>query len=161
MAEAIASTIKESGAAVDTVNLKKEKIPAQIEDYDLIVVGSGIMAGNWTKQPIEFLKKNIDTLSKKKVALFAVCMYAASEDKCDEAQTEFLDKIVEDNPGLNPVSTALIPGKIDLKQHNFVVRKMLKSVLSKEVPQGEEMPEVMDFRDMEKVHEWASSLVSE
>jgi menaquinone-dependent protoporphyrinogen IX oxidase len=161
MAEVIASTIKESDATVDVVNLKKHKIPSQVQDYDLIVVGSGIQAGSWTSEPRDFIKKHLEILSQKKVALFVVCMDAASEDKCDEAQRNYLDKIVEENSGLNPVSTALLPGKIDLRQHNFIVRKMLKSILSKDVPSGEEVPEVMDFRDMDKVREWAKTLVSE
>ena len=146
MAEEMATTMKESGAQVDVVNLKKREIPSQLDLYDLIVIGSSINIGSWTKQPLEFIKNNIDTLNKKRVALFVVCMDAAYEDKCEEAQTNYLDKIVEDNPGLKPVSTALIPGKIDFKQHNFVVRRLLKGIVSKNLPPGEEIPEVVDFR---------------
>ncbi|NHJ14948.1 MAG: nitric oxide synthase [Candidatus Thorarchaeota archaeon] len=159
MAEMMATAMKESGALVDVVNLKDDRIPDQVDNYDLIVIGSGIMAGNWTKQPLEFIKKNIDALSQKKVALFAVCMYAASKNKCEEAQVNFLDKIAQDNPELNPISTALVPGKIDLKQHNFVVRKLLKRIISEELPPGEEIPEVVDYREPDKVREWAKSLV--
>ncbi|MFX1367876.1 MAG: flavodoxin domain-containing protein [Promethearchaeota archaeon] len=161
MAEAIAGIIMESGAEVDIVNLKDKKVPAAIEDYNLIVVGSGIQAGSWTSEPRDFIKKNLGLLSQKRVALFVVCLDAASEDKCDDAQRNYLDKIVEENPGLNPVSTALLPGKIDFRQHNFVIRKMLKSIISKELPPGEEVQEVMDFTDIDKAREWASSLVSE
>ena len=161
MADAIASTIKESGATVDVVNLKNEKVPAQINDYNLIVVGSGIQAGSWTSEPREFIKTHLDILSQKRVALFVVCLDAASEDKCEEAQRNYLDKIVGENPGLSPISTTLLPGKIDFRQHNFVVRRMLKSIISKELPPGEELSEVMDFTDLDKVREWATSLISE
>ncbi len=161
MAEAIANTIKESGAAVDVIDLKREKPPAQVENYDLVIIGSGIQAGSWTNEPREFIKKNLDILSKKRVALFVVCLDAASEDKCDEAQRNYLDKIAEENLGLNPISTALLPGKIDFRQHNFVVRKMLKSIISKQLPPGEELQEVMDFTDLDKVRGWTSTLVSE
>jgi len=161
MAEAIASIIKESDATVDVVNLKKEKIPARVEDYDLIVVGSGIQIGSWTSEPRDFIKNHLDILSKKKVALFVVCMDAAHPERCEWAQQNYLDKIVMENPGLQPISTALIPGRIDLNQHNFVTRRMLKSIISKDFPPGEEVPEVMDFRDMDKVREWAKTLISE
>lgn len=159
MAEEMAATMKESGALVDVINLKEEEIPNQVNHYDLIVIGSSINIGNWTKHPLEFIKNNIETLAQKRVALFVVCMDAAYETKCEEAQTNYLDKIVEENPGLKPVSTALIPGKIDFKQHNFVVRRLLKGIISKEIPPGEEIPEVVDFRDIDKVREWARSLV--
>ena len=159
IAEAMAKTAQEIGAHVDLINLKKQKPPKSPEDYNLVVIGSGIQVGKWTKEPLEFIKKNLDTLSKTKTALFVVCGDAASPDKCDFAQITYLDKILEEYPSLNPLSTGLFPGIFDFSKYNFAVRSLVKSIVKKEMEPGEEVPEKIDFRDWEMVNDWITKLV--
>lgn len=44
-----------------------------IAEYELIIVGSEIQMGRWTKEAEKFLKKFRKELRKKKVALFVCC----------------------------------------------------------------------------------------
>jgi len=159
IAEAMAKTAQEIGAHVDLINLKKQKPPKSLEDYSLIVIGSGIQVGKWTKEPLEFISKNLETLSKTKTALFVVCGDAASPDKCDSAQTDYLDTIVEEYPTLNPISTGLFPGVFDFSKYNFAVRALVKSIVKKEMEPWEEVPERIDFRNWEMVYDWITRLV--
>ncbi len=159
IAEAMAKTAQERGIQVDLVNLKKQKPPGPLEDYSLVVIGSGIQAGRWTKEPLELIKNNLDALSKTKVAIFVVCGYAASPDKCDTAQSEFLDKIVIEYPDLAPISTGLFPGVFDFSKYNFAVKALVKSMVKKEMEPGQEVPEKIDFRDWEMVNDWIAGLV--
>jgi menaquinone-dependent protoporphyrinogen oxidase len=158
-AEEMTKTAKEAGVQVDLVNLKKETPPSSLQDYDLVVIGSGIMGGRWTKEPLKFIEANIHALSQTKVALFVVCGYAASPDKCDMAQREFLDKIAEQYPGLSPISTGLFPGVFDFKKYNFAVRALVKRIAKQELEPGEEVPEKIDHRDWNLVRDWITGLV--
>ncbi len=156
----MAKTAEDLGVKVNTVFLKKEKPPSSFNEYDLVIIGSGIQAGRWTKEPLSYIKNNIDSLSRTKVALFVVCAYADDPEKRDEAQTLFLDNIIEQYPGLLPISNALIGGAFDFDKYNFAVRALVKNMVSRKLPPGEEMPEKIDFRDWDQIRHWITELVS-
>lgn len=155
----MAKTAEDLGVKVETVFLKKEKPPSSLDDYDLVIIGSGIQAGRWTKEPLNFIKNNIDSLSKTKVALFVVCAYAGDPEKRDDAQIRFLDNIIEKYPGLSPISNALIGGAFDFDKYNFAVRALVKSMGSRSLSPGEEMPEKIDFRDWDQIRSWIKELI--
>lgn len=147
----MAKTAESLDAKIDTVFLKKERPPTNLLDYDLIIIGSGIRAGQWTKETLKFIEDNLDTLSKKRVALFVVCGYAGNPEKCKEAQLLYLDNMSEKYPGLSPVSTALIGGVFDFSKYNFAVRTLVKSIVKAQMPPDEEIPDRIDFRDWDKI----------
>ncbi len=51
IAENIGEILRSRGATVDIINLKKSKVK-NLESYDLVVLGSGIQMGKWTKEPL-------------------------------------------------------------------------------------------------------------
>ncbi|MHA2425778.1 MAG: flavodoxin domain-containing protein [Candidatus Thorarchaeota archaeon] len=155
----MSTTAMEIGAQVDVVHLKKGTPFPEPEGYDLVIVGSGIQAGQWTKEPLKFIEQNLETLSKTKVALFVVSGYAGNPDKVAEAQAEYLDKMSEKYPGLSPISTALIGGMFEFKRYNLVVRALVKSIAKSQIPPGEELPEKIDFRDWDMIRDWIKGIV--
>jgi menaquinone-dependent protoporphyrinogen IX oxidase len=155
----MAKKAQELGVNSEMVFLKKEKPSSEIQEYDLVLIGSGIQAGQWTKEPLNFIKNNLDSLTKQKVALFVVCGNAGNPEKCDEAQLLYLDNISEKYPGLSPVSTALIGGVFDFSKYNFAVRTLVKSIVKAQMPLGEELPEKIDFRDWDKIRGWIQQLL--
>ena len=155
----MAKTAEEVGAKVEVVEIKKKKLSSALEEYDLIIIGSGIQAGRWTKEPLKFLETNLEVLSKQKVALFVVCGDAGNPDMCDKAQMEYLDAITAEHSSLFPVSTGLFGGMFDFKRYNFATRALVKSIVKKRAPEGEEVPEIMDFRDWDKIREWITDVV--
>ena len=70
--EVIADTLRQVGYEVKIVDAKKEKVQ-NINEFDLIIVGSGIQMGKWTSEPEDFIKKHQKELSSKKIALFVSC----------------------------------------------------------------------------------------
>ena len=160
VAEKMAETAQEIGVTVDLVDLKRNKIPERIQDYDLIVIGSGIMGGRWTKEPLKFIKDNLEVLSRTKIAIFVVCGFAASEDKCETAQVEYLDNFSVEFPGLSPVLTGLFAGVFDFKKYSFPVRALVKRMIKQQIPPGEEFPDKIDYRNWDKICEWMTGLVS-
>ena len=159
VAQEMGNVLQESGAQVEVVDLRKDKPSGEIQDYDLVVIGSGIQAGRWTKEPLEFIRKNTERLSYMKVALFVVSGYATNPENHETVQTEYLDKIVEENPGLKPIATAFFAGVFDFKKHNFAVRRLVKSIVKNQMGPGEEAPDKIDSRDWDQIRGWAAGLL--
>jgi menaquinone-dependent protoporphyrinogen oxidase len=157
ISEYIAETLRERGAIVEVINLKKEKV-ANLDTYDLIVVGSGIQMGKWTKEPLKFLKKNRETLSRKKVALFVSCMSAAKPETCDQARRNYLDKIAAEFPDIAPISMGLFGGMIDTSKGNIMTKAIMQALAKSFVEEGEEVPERIDFRDWNQITLWVENL---
>ncbi len=155
----MSNTARELGVQVDVVNLEKETPFPEPDDYDLVIIGSGIQVGQWTKKPLNFIEEKLDALSKKKVALFVVSGYAGNPDKVAEAQAEYLDSMPEKYPGLKPISTALIGGMFEFKRYNLVVRALVKRIVKSQLSPGEELPEKIDFRDWDMIRDWIKELV--
>ena len=96
-AEVIADTLKQEGLEVKLVNAKKEKVQS-VNEFDLIIIGSGIQMGKWTGEAEDFIKKHQKELSSKKVALFVSCGSAnplsegeQKEKEMDDAKRKYLE----------------------------------------------------------------------
>ena len=157
IAEKIGEIIQTSGASVGVINLKKEKVK-DLESYDWVIIGSGIQMGKWTKEPLKFLKKHREILSRKKVALFVSCMSAAEPDKCNVARRDYLDKVNLDFPEIEPVTMGLFGGLIDPSRGNFMTKKIMQALMTEFTKEGEEPPERVDLRDWEQIRLWAESI---
>ncbi len=155
----MSNTARELGAQVDVVHLEKGTPFPEPEEYDLVIIGSGIQAGQWTKRPLKYIEEKLDSLSKTKVALFVVSGYAGDPDKVAEAQANYLDIMSEKYLGLSPISTALIGGMFEFKKYNLVIRALVKSMVKRNMPPGEELPEKIDFRDWDMIRDWIKELV--
>jgi len=155
----MSKTAREFGVQVDVVNLEKGTSFPEPEEYDLVIIGSGIRAGQWKKEPLEFIEQKLEPLSKTKVALFVVSGYAGNPDKVAEAQAEYLDSMPGKYPGLSPISTALIGGVFEFKKYNLVVRALVKNIVKSQMPPGEEIPEKIDFRDWDMIRDWIKGIV--
>jgi len=159
IAKGMAETAKTLGAEVDVIELKKEKLSTPLEEYDLVIIGSGIQVGRWTKEPLQFIEKHRESLSKQKVAFFVVCGDAGIPAQCDFAQKQYLDDVLANFPEINPLSTGLFAGMYNLKKYNFATRALIKSIIRKQFSEKEEIPEVLDFRDWDQINGWITSLI--
>lgn len=157
IAERITQTLQEREAIVDLVNLRRET-PIEIEQYELIIIGSGIAAGKWTKEPIKWMKKYQDELSKKKIALFVSSAYAAVPEKKEEARIKYLEKIAEKYLKNPPESLGLFGGVIDFSKYNIIIRGIMKGI-AKANRSDDEPLTYLDFRNWKKIEEWARLLI--
>jgi len=71
-----------SGAVV--CNLKEKDIPS-LSDFDCIIIGSSVYAGNIRKEAKTFLQQNANVLSEKKLGLFLCGLDKSSKNKYFEA----------------------------------------------------------------------------
>jgi menaquinone-dependent protoporphyrinogen oxidase len=160
--EIIADTLRQEGFEVKVVDAKKDKVQS-LGEFNLIIVGSGIQMGKWTKEPEEFLKKYQNELSKKKVALFVSCGSAnplsegeQKNKEMDDAKRKYLeDKSVEYN--VKPVALGFFGGCYDFNKMSWFFRKTLSSVKPKLEAAGykETKPGVYDLRALDAIRGWA------
>ncbi len=163
--EVIAGTLRQTEYEVKVVDAKKEKVQS-IGEFDLIIVGSGIQMGKWTKEPEEFLKKHREELANKKVALFVSCGAANPLSEGEKKKTEMDDarrKYLEEKAvelKINPIALGFFGGCYDFNQMNFFFKKTLSSIKPKLESAGykESAAGVYDLRDLDGIRSWASEV---
>ena len=163
--ENIAETLSEEGLYAKVVNLKKDAVK-DINEYDLVIVGSGIQINKWTGEPEKFLKKFHKELTKKKLALFVCCGSAEPiDDKTDKAKSienarkKYLqEKAVKYN--LQPIALGLFGGIYNFNNMPWFFRKTMSAVKPQleaaGVPQTE--PGLYDTRDLNAIRSWTKEV---
>ncbi|MEM3051721.1 MAG: flavodoxin domain-containing protein [Candidatus Bathyarchaeia archaeon] len=161
----IAETLRREGLNVEMFDLKKAQV-ADISEYELVIVGSGIQIKKWTSEPQKFLKKFQKELAKKKVALFVCCGSAAPiDDKVDKAKSiaDAKRKYLEEKAAeyhLQPVALGLFGGIYNFNKTPWLFGRFMQAIkpqLEKAaVPQTE--PGIYDTRDLNAIRNWAKEL---
>ena len=178
--EEIAKVLRGEGLDVKVVDAKKEEVK-DISDYDLIVVGSGMMIDRWTKEPENFLKKFQKELEKKKLALFVSSGAQATieHDKKftgrmggqtvtlygDEAIGRGKKVYLEEKAakyGLKPISMALFGGVWDYHSMPWYLKKVMEMAKPTLIAADlkETQPGVFDTRDWDAIRNWAKDLAA-
>ena len=163
--EIIADVLRQKGFEVRVVDAKKGKVQS-ISEFELVIVGSGIKFGRWTKEPERFLGKFQKELSKKKVALFVCCgstnPLTEGEEKTKEkedAKRKYLeDKAVQYN--LNPIALGFFGGIYDFNKMSWFLRKTMSGLKLKLEEAGfkETKSGVYDIRNLDTIRNWAKEV---
>lgn len=158
IAEEIARVIKKEGIEVDLANAREIK-NFNVSPYDLVVVGSGIKMGKWTKESLKFLKENKSTLIDKKVALFVSCGAANKEETREEGWENYLKKIAEENLAGEPVDLGLFGSVYDPDAKHGLMYKLTERFIKKDLEeQGIDTSKRHDYRDWDGIRGWARGL---
>jgi len=161
--EEIAKTLCQEGIEVRVVNAKEEKVK-NIAEYDLVIVGSGILFHRWTSEPEKLLKKFQKELTTKKLALFVCCgsaSQALNEDKPDiaeKARKRYLEeKAAKYN--LQPVALGLFGGVYNYNKEPWYAKKAMEMDRPRiEAAYKEMQPGIYDTRDWNAIRSWAKEL---
>ena len=163
--EVIGDVLRQKGFEVRVIEAKMEKVRS-ISEFELIIVGSGIRMGRWTKEPDKFLGKFQKDLSKKKLALFVCCGGAhpltEGEEKgkeMEEAKRKYLeDKATEYN--LNPIALGFFGGIYNFNKMSWFLRKTMSGVKSQleEAGYKETKSGIYDTRNLNTIHNWAKEV---
>jgi menaquinone-dependent protoporphyrinogen oxidase len=159
IAEKMGKILKSEDYDVVVANLAEESI-ASISEYDLIIVGSGIKMGKWTKETLDFLDKFEAVLSQKRVALFVSCGYSREPEKVDEARENFLIKVAEVYPSIKPVSLGFFGGVYHFNKYGFTERLLFRGIKKDLEKQGVDTGKPYDFRDWEEIQKWTKALLN-
>jgi menaquinone-dependent protoporphyrinogen oxidase len=154
VAEKIGDTLKKEGYIVDVLDAKLS--PQSIYLYDLVIVGSGIRADKWTKETLNFIEKNSELLTTKKIAMFVSCQMADGRKESQEkAKKLYLEKTAEQY-GLKPIAFGLFGGFLDFgKSHGLFVDVLVKVNRKSLRKNGLDTRKVRDTRDWNTIEVWA------
>lgn len=164
--EEISKTFQEKKVDVKVINLKEENVN-DITEYELVIVGSGIKIGNWTKEPEKFLKRFQKELTKKKVALF-VCCGSAQPLNEEEKKPEVIDnvkrKYLQEKAtkyNLQPIALGFFGGVYNFNKVSWLFRKFMAGVKPKLEEAGfkETEPGIYDLRDVDAIRSWAKEVI--
>jgi menaquinone-dependent protoporphyrinogen oxidase len=159
IAEEICRVLEDEGLKVDLKDTRKLK-NYDITPYNLVVIGSGIKMGKWTKSSLNFLKNNKKDLKDKKVALFVTCGAANDPKTVAEGQEKYLDDIAEGYLINKPVATGLYGSFYDPSaKHGLLYKMTLKSIKKELEKQGKDTTKPFDYRNWDEIRNWARSLV--
>lgn len=158
ISEKIVEILKDENLEVDLIN-SDDKTNLAVDNYDLVVVGSGIKMGKWTKNTLNFLKKNRKKLSNRKVALFVSCGAANEEKNKAEAQEKYLDNVATKYLDSEPISTGLFGGIYDPNADHGLLYKLVKRNIEKEmIKMGQDPTKKHDYRDWDAITQWTIDL---
>ena len=159
IAEEIVKVLENEHLDVDLVNAKGLK-NCDVSPYDLLVVGSGIKMGKWTKESMNFLKENKDNLSNKKVALFVSCGAANEEKSIPEGQAKYLDKIAKENLTNPPIATGLFGSVYDPNPKGFMPKFVNRFIKKEMEKQGKDTSQRVDYRNWDEIRAWTKNLLT-
>jgi menaquinone-dependent protoporphyrinogen oxidase len=146
-------------------NLQITVLPAKevksINEYQVVVLGTPIHAGQTTGDFNRFLNKYHNELASKKIAIFVVCFNLIEDNENNRVQTvDWLNKSLGKFPEIKPVTTGLFAGaaltdSAEFNKLNFFVKKIIESMNKSMLSEKGKS----DFRDWEKIHAWTDELV--
>lgn len=154
----IVETLEDEGIEVKLLNLKKTIQVPNIHTYDGILIGSGIMRGQWTDESLAFLKEYRETLNQIVLGLFVSSGEAANPKLYVDARNKYLKRLVEKFGFTNDPDIEAFGGVFDLSPtsiHNDQEKKILKQIILSETTgfilnDGK----LSDFRNWQKIRDW-------
>ena len=141
--EAVARRLGERGLDVDVTR------PADVDrldDYDVVVLGSGVYAGQWIREARTFVEVFADDLRAMPVWLFS--SGPVGEPPVPASEPAGVAPIVE---AIAPREHRVFAGRLDPGSLNIAERTVLKVVRA----------EPGDFRDWDDVTAWADAIADQ
>ena len=161
IAEEIRKVIENEGIEVDLIDSRGIK-NHDISHYDMVIVGSGIKIGKWTKGALKFMENNKFALADRKVALFVTCGAANMEETIAEGQEKYLDEVAEKYLSNKPVAMGLFGSVYDPNaKHGLMYKLATNFLIKKELEkQGIDTTKRHDYRDWDEIRAWALNLAN-
>ena len=117
-----------------------------LNDYDNVIIGSGIKYSEWTENARKYLEKDFGS---KKVAVFISSIYAGEKKLYEHAYQNFLMNVIAENPNLKPVAVEAFGGRIPKEELPNIAEERLLIRL----PEHQ-----YDNRNWDKIEQWAHEL---
>jgi len=120
--EKVAQNIKEGlgEEKAQLFNLKKDK-NFDVFQFDQIIVGGSIHAGQIQKRVKQFLEKYTQELLQKRLGLFLCCMHE------DEAENQF-NRVFPEKLRSHAISKKIMGGEFLFEKMNFVEKVLIKKI---------------------------------
>jgi menaquinone-dependent protoporphyrinogen oxidase len=119
--EKVASMLKDFNPEhTDIFNLNKVK-DVDLSQYDKVILGGSIHAGNIQKKVKAFYEKHMSELGQKPLGLFLSCL--EEEKALDQFNTAFPEEL-----RLHSTSNKITGGEVIFEKMNFIEKFMMKKI---------------------------------
>ena len=145
IAKTIGHVLRQRGATVEVMAVDAVK---RLADYDAVVLGSAVYAGNWMKAGARFLLDQQDVLAQKTVWLFSSGPTGEGEPSQLMDGWIFPDELLAVVKKIQPRDMVFFHGKIDPDKLNLGERLIIKAV---KAPTG-------DYRNWREIETWAEEM---
>ncbi|MHA1205136.1 MAG: flavodoxin domain-containing protein [Candidatus Heimdallarchaeaceae archaeon] len=163
VAEKLKEMFEKKEIKTDIFDLKKVKnknLP-EINNYDGVVIGTGIKMSMWVKEVKNYLNKEKEKLKQYsgKKAFFISSAFAAQQERYDEIKKQYIIERIE-KLGLEFQLIEAFGGKLDLSDNSRMgwLDKKIASVVAKE-HEPDMKNNIVDFRDWKKVEKFANDFI--
>jgi menaquinone-dependent protoporphyrinogen oxidase len=161
IADRMASAIRGEGHQVDVRDSKEVRRQAPDGEYDGIIVGGSVHAGEHQSSLKEFVKRNRELLERVPSAFFSVSLTAADADEEARADTRMMvDRFVGET-GWQPARVETIAGALVYTQYNIFMRHMMKLIVKRGGHTELDTSRDYDFTDWEAVDRFARDFARE
>jgi menaquinone-dependent protoporphyrinogen oxidase len=140
--EAIAETLRSSDLYVALIEPQRIE---SVDEFDAVIVGSGIYMGRWLAPARDFVQANAAALSKKPVWLFASGPTPPAVDEGDTADGDRLMALI------GARDSKVFPGELKKESLGFVEKQIVRMIKS---PFG-------DYRPWDEIRLWAAKIAEE
>jgi len=139
-------------------------IPAKevrsVSDYQAVILGTSIHAGQMTGDFNRFLNRFHNELAEKNTNFFVVCFNMIDDNEKNKVETlGRFNKSLSKFPEIKPVSLGLFAGAAvtdseEFNKLNILVKKLIESMKkSMDTEKGKS-----DFLDLDRIHSWAAEV---
>ena len=146
VAEAVAVTLRDSGAEVD---LRPMRDVRTLNGYRMMVLGAPLYMFRWHKEALAFLSRHKEATKKLPVAVFALGPFHDEEKEWQSVRAQF-DKELAKLPWFTPVAHEVFGGKFDPTKLRFPMNL---------IPALRKMP-ASDIRNWDAIRTWARDLAA-
>jgi menaquinone-dependent protoporphyrinogen oxidase len=121
-----------------------------LTDYDAVIIGSAVYAGQWRPEAAQFIKVRTDILAEKRIWLFS--SGPTGHGNATDLLGGFLfpENLEYHRNKINPVDTAVFHGNLDLTKLTLAELMIVNSYGG---PLG-------DYRQWDKIKAWADSIAA-
>lgn len=121
------------------IDIKKDPLP-NLANYSTVIVGGSIHMGHIQSSVKHFLRKNKDTLLKKRVGLY-LCHYEVGQRAIEEFELAFNEDI-----RIHSIAKGMFGGEFNMERMNILYRKIALSMGDDKVPESRFKPkEIAEF----------------
>lgn len=162
ISDEIEKVIQEKGITTESYNLKEQdlkEIPP-LQEYDGIIIGTGIKMKKWTKAIKKYVQKRKSELKKRQSTLgfYVCCGEASKKSNISKAINDYITPKLQ-KLGIQPALIDAFGGAYDLTEGSLITgitRKIVVGIMKSE--EGIENPEgkMHDYRDWEQIKNFAN-----
>ena len=134
---------KEFKLDVEIYDLKDYRACPDLDDYDNVIVASGIKYSEWHKNAEKFLSNDF---SGKKLAIFISSGYAGEPELYEQSYKNFLKAVIEKYDHIKPVAIEAFGGRIPMRK----IPEIHFMRILQRLPYFQ-----TDNRDWDKIQKWA------